>query len=292
MEISTTRGANERRGERFNDGVDACTRFRLESHSTSCFVTVVVAGVFVGEGEILGVEPHREARVAIGVDLPIDIFSPHRSEVVRTLLQGDGISLRVTHMPGDESLVARARSESWVVGIEGTAVFVRCEDAEGRRSRECGSREVVVNEDTVAGVVPATIMPIGIFFADLRMGPNCMICGVGEDISWRCWYSANRIEVFFVDLAVDVELVHSGNGKLSHRVCALGAALGRGIPYSQCRPGGKLSLGCAMNHWGCDFKADSWLLKRTRRAQGYLQYLCSISLMGFYLARCFGSVLE
>ena len=68
-------------------------------------------------------------------------------------------------MPGDEGFVAGACSESWVVRIKGTAVFVRCEDAEGCRSRECGSREVVVNEDTVAGVVPATIMPIGIFFA-------------------------------------------------------------------------------------------------------------------------------
>ena len=99
-------------------------------------------------------------------------------------------------------------------------------------------------------MVPATIMPIGIFFADLRMGPNCMICGVGEDISWRCWYSANGIEVFFVDLAVDVELVHGGSGKLSHRVFALGAALGRGIPYSQCRPGGKLSSGYASESLG------------------------------------------
>lgn len=136
VEISTTRGANERRGERFNNGVDACTRFRLESHSTSCFMAVVVAGVFVSEGEILGVEPHRKARVAIGVDFPIDVFSPHRSEVARALLQGDGISLRVAHMTGDESFVAGACSESWVVGIEGTAVFVRCEDAESCRSRE------------------------------------------------------------------------------------------------------------------------------------------------------------
>ena len=55
VEISTTGGADERRGERFNNGVDACTRFRLESHSTSCFVAVVVAGVFVSEGKILGV---------------------------------------------------------------------------------------------------------------------------------------------------------------------------------------------------------------------------------------------
>ena len=152
--------------------------------------------------------------------------------------------------PSDKGFVAGACPESWVVWIEGSAVFVRCEDAESRRSRECGSREVVVNEDTVAGVVSATIMPVGIFFADLRMGPNCMICGVGEDISWRCWYGANGIEVFFVDLAVDVELVHSGNGKLSHRVCALGAALGRGIPYSHCRPGGKLSSGCASGSLG------------------------------------------
>ena len=42
-----------------------------------------------------------------------------------------------------------------------------------------------------------------------------MVCGVGEDISWRCWYGANGIEVLFVDLAVDVELVYSGNGKLN-----------------------------------------------------------------------------
>ena len=166
-----------------------------------------VAGVFVSEGEILGVQPHGEARVAISVDFPIDIFSPHRSEVVRTLLQGDGVSLRVTHMPGNEGFIAGTCSEGWVVGIKGTAVFVRCENAESRRSRECGSREVVINEDTVAGVVPATIMPVGIFLADLRMGPNSVICGVGEDISWRCWYGATGIEVFFVDLAVDVELV-------------------------------------------------------------------------------------
>lgn len=136
VEISTTRGANERRGERFNDGVDACTRFRLESHSTSCFMAVVVAGVFVGEGEILGVEPHRKARVAVGVDFPIDVFSPHRSEIAGALLQGNGISLRVAHMTGDESFVTGACSESWVVGIEGTAVFVRCENAENCRSRE------------------------------------------------------------------------------------------------------------------------------------------------------------
>ena len=97
-------------------------------------MAVVVAGVLVSEGEILGVEPHREARVAIGVDFPVDIFSPHRSEVVRTQLQGDGISLRVTHVPGDEGFVARACSESWMVRIEGTAVFVRCEDAESCRS--------------------------------------------------------------------------------------------------------------------------------------------------------------
>ena len=90
----------------------------------------------MGEGEILGVEPHRKARVAIGVDFPIDIFSPHGSEVAGTLLQGDGISLRVTHVPGNEGFVARACSESWVVGIKGSAVFVRCEDAEGCRSRE------------------------------------------------------------------------------------------------------------------------------------------------------------
>ena len=120
--------------------------------------------------------------MAIGVDFPIDVFSPHRSEVARTLLQGDRISLGVTHVPGDEGFVARACSEGWVVGIEGTAVFVRCEDAEGRRSRECASREVVVNEDTVAGVVSATIMPVGIFFADLRMSPNCMICSIFFDI--------------------------------------------------------------------------------------------------------------
>lgn len=94
-------------------------------------------------------------------------------------------------------------------------------------------------------MVSATIMPVGIFFADLRMGPNCMICGVGEDISRRRWYGADGIEVFFVDLAVNVELVQSGIGSLSHRVCALGAALGRGIPYSQCCPGGKLSSECA-----------------------------------------------
>ena len=183
--------------------------------------------------------------MAVGVDFPIDVFSPHRSEVARTLLQGDGISLGVTHVPGDEGFVAGACSESWVVRIEGTAVFVRCEDAESCRSRECGSREVVINEDTVAGVVSATIMPVGIFFADLRMSPNRMICGVGEDISWRCWYSADGVEVFFVDLAVDEELVHSGSGKLSHRDFALGAALGQGKPYSQCRPGGNLSSGYA-----------------------------------------------
>ena len=165
------------------------------------------------EGEILGIEPHRKARVAVSVDFPIDVFSPHRSEVAGTLLQGDGVSLGVTHMPGDEGFVARACSESWVVRIEGSAVFVRCENAESRRSRECGSREVVINENTVAGVVSATKMPVGIFFADLRMSPNCVVCGVGEDISRRCWYSANGIEVFFVDLAVDVELIHSGNGK-------------------------------------------------------------------------------
>ena len=103
MEVSTTGGTDERRGKRFNDGVDACARFRLEPHSTSCFVTEVIAGVLVSEGEILGVEPHRKARVAIGVDFPIDVFSPHRSEIARTLLQGDGISLGVTHMPYSES---------------------------------------------------------------------------------------------------------------------------------------------------------------------------------------------
>ena len=78
VEESTTGGANEKGGERFNDRVDACARFRLESHSTCCFMAVVIAGVFVGEGEILGVEPHRKARVAISVDFPIDVFSPHR----------------------------------------------------------------------------------------------------------------------------------------------------------------------------------------------------------------------
>ena len=156
VEESTTRGADERRGKRFNDGVDACTRFRLESHPTSCFVAVVVAGVFVGEGEILGVKPHRKSRVAVGVDFPIDIFSPHRSEISGTLLQGDGITLGVAHMTGNESFVTGTCSESWVVGIKGSAVFVHCEDAEGCRSRESGSREVVVNEDTVAGVVSAT----------------------------------------------------------------------------------------------------------------------------------------
>ena len=82
------------------------------------------------------VEPHRKARVAIGVYFPIDVFSPHRSEVVRTLLQGDGIPLRVTHVPGNEGFVTGACSEGWVVRIEGSAVFVRCEDAEGCRSRE------------------------------------------------------------------------------------------------------------------------------------------------------------
>ena len=123
-------------GERFNDGVNACTRFRLESHSTCCFMAVVIAGVFVSEGEILGVQPHRESRVAVGVDFPIDVFSPNGSEIAGTPLQGDRISLRVTHMSGDESFVAGTSSEGRVVGIERSAVFVRCEDAEGRHSRE------------------------------------------------------------------------------------------------------------------------------------------------------------